>query len=86
MSDEIITDDELNTLLGNLELKFIAQKLKVENVDKSIITLLKIIKNLQQENKKLREDVSYYKGFIEPLDKENRELRDKLTFYQNEFM
>ncbi|MBR4672063.1 MAG: hypothetical protein IKO78_02535 [Bacilli bacterium] len=63
--DLIITDDELNTLLNNLDLKFIAQKLKIENVDKSIITLLKIVKNLQQENKQLKRDKNIMQNYLQ---------------------
>ena len=63
--DLIITVDELNTLLNNLDLKFIAQKLKIENVDKSIITLLKIVKNLQQENKQLKRDKNIMQNYLQ---------------------
>jgi len=62
--NSIVTEEELNSFLNNLELKFIAQKLKIENVDKSIITLLKIVKNLQQENKQLKSILNEIEYFV----------------------
>ena len=63
--NSIVTEEELNSFLNNLELKFIAQKLKIENVDKSIITLLKIVKNLQQENKQLKRDKNIMQNYLQ---------------------
>lgn len=84
--DLIITEEELNSLLNNLDLKFIAQKLKIENVDKSIITLIKIVKSLQQENKQLKEELQeandniiWWSNRFNAVERDNKQLKSILT-------
>lgn len=83
--DLIITEEELNSLLNNLDLKFIAQKLKIENVDKSIITLIKIVKSLQQENKQLKEELQeandniiWWSNRFNAVERDNKQLKEAL--------
>lgn len=80
----MITEEELNSLLNNLDLKFIAQKLKIEKVDKSIITLIKIVKSLQQENKQLKEELKNKFNAQQKIDKALKYIDEFTGYYADD--